>query len=902
MADEKKMKKEDGPGNGANANGQAQPRHTEQPIEQEMEHSYIDYAMSVIMGRAIPDVRDGLKPVHRRILFAMNDQGQTHDKPYRKSARIVGEVLGKYHPHGDIAVYDTLVRMAQSFSLRYPLIDGQGNFGSVDGDSAAAMRYTECRLSKISKEMLEDIEKDTVGFTKNFDETLDEPLVLPARLPNLLINGSSGIAVGMATNIPPHNIVEVIDGIIRVIDEPGVDLIDLMDIIKGPDFPTGGIIYGKAGIQSAYYSGRGALKVRAKTHIEDRDKGGERKRIIVDEIPYMVNKSTLIEGIADLVKRKVIDGITDLRDESDRDGMRVVIELRKGVFDDVILNQLFHHTSLETTFGIINYALVDGEPRVLGLRELIDQFVNFRREVVRRRTQWELTKAEDREHILKGLIIALENLDAVIETIRKSRDGDEAKDKLMARFGLSEKQVKAILDMRLQRLTGMERDKVRQEEREVAARIVRLREILADEKEILKIIRDDLRELKELYGDERRTVIVEGEMDMDLEDIIPNERVVVQITNRGYVKRQPVDAFRKQRRGGVGLVGMETKEEDYVVDMYTTLTHNFILFFTNKGRLHWLKCYRIPIGGRHAQGKPIVNLIPRLEEGETINAMIPVDKFDDDRYIVFATRKGLIKKTRLSAYKHIRVSGINAIGLYPDDDVVATVLSDGKKELVLVSKTGQAVRFDEARVRPTGRSSHGVRGIRLRDKDELVTMTAPMSSSVILILTENGFGKRSQVSDYRKTNRGAHGVIGIKSGERNGNVVDVRVVEESDEMMLTSTSGMTIRIPVRDISIIGRATMGVRVMRLRTGDKLIAVAKLAKADVEEDAGEEAVSKKALRDIDALVKDIISEQEGGGKEGNGTSQPSPAPDEGDEKVDAQAEAPATKRGRGGSKKP
>ncbi len=802
---------------------EATQKVVQRTIEVEMKKSYIDYAMSVIVGRALPDVRDGLKPVHRRILYSMYDMGLTSGKAHKKSARVVGEVLGKYHPHGDMAVYDSLVRMGQDFSMRYLLIDGQGNFGSVDGDSAAAMRYTECRLAAIAEEMLEDIDKDTVNFVDNFDGSLKEPEVLPAKLPNLLINGSSGIAVGMATNIPPHNLREVADAIIHLIDNPNMEVMELMEFIKGPDFPTGGIIYGVNGIIEAYSTGKGRLKVRARTKIEEHE---NKKKIIVTEIPYMVNKANLIEAIAELVKDKRIDGITDLRDESDREGMRVVIELRKEVMEEIVLNQLFSHTQMEVTFGVINLALVNNEPRVLTLKETLQSFVDYRKTVVIRRTNFELEEARKRDHILQGLIRAVDELDETIALIRASKSGEEARDALIQRFQLSDDQAKAILDMRLQKLTGLEIENLRQEFQEIEKRIRDLEDILANEKRIMDIIKAEVLEIKEEHGDERKTEIVHDAIDLDIEDLIPVEDMVVIITHDGYIKRLPINTYKQQRRGGVGLIGMETKEEDHVVDLFVTSTHNYIMFFTNHGRVYWLKAYMIPVGGRHAKGKPIVNMLPGLEEGEKVLDTIPVKDFDDQHSLVFATKKGIIKKTKLSAYAHVRSSGIIALGLEPGDELVDTRLTDGKKEVVIATKDGQAVRFEESEVRSMGRPAKGVIGIRLYPGDEVVSMAAVTSDSKLLSITENGYGKMSLVSGYRKTKRGGRGVITIKTGDRNGKVIAALDVLEDDELIVTSTGGMVIRIPVTDIRVMGRATMGVTIMRLRNGDRVTAVARL----------------------------------------------------------------------------
>ncbi|HEB37629.1 MAG TPA: DNA gyrase subunit A [Thermoplasmatales archaeon] len=792
-------------------------------IENEMKRAFIDYSMSVIMSRALPDIRDGLKPVHRRILYAMHEMGLTHERPYKKCARIVGETLGKYHPHGDQAVYDALVRMAQDFSLRYPLIDGQGNFGSVDGDSPAAMRYTEARMAKISKLMLQDIEKDTVDWVDNFDGSLKEPEVLPATLPNLLVNGSSGIAVGMATNMAPHNLSEIIDGITAVIDQPDIEIHELMEIIKGPDFPTGGIIYGREGILSAYSTGRGLIRVRAKTHIE----GEEKKRIIVTELPYQVNKANLLRNIAELAKNKKIEGISDLRDESDRRGMRIVIELKRDAIEDVVLNQLFEHTDMQSTFGILNLAIVDGEPRILTLKEMIQHYVRFRVEVITRRTKHDLRKAEEKIHILEGLLIALKNIDEVIRLIRESKEVEEAKSKLMYRFSLTEKQAKAILDMRLQKLTGLEIESVERDYNETKQLIEKLKELLSDRQNILNEIKRELQEIKEKFGDERRTEIVEGEADIEIEDLIPVQDVVVTITNSGYVKRIPVETYKTQHRGGKGLVGMQTKEEDVVVDSFITSTHDYIMFFTNFGKAYWLKGYRIPEGGRHSKGKAIINLLPKLEEGEYVETAIPVHAFDDEHYLVFATRNGLIKKTALSAYSNIRVNGIRAIKLDDGDELIGTKLSDGKQTVVLASADGQACRFDESEVRPMGRVARGVIGMRLGRGDRVVSLEIVGEDGDLLTITENGYGKRTSIKEYRKTHRGSKGVRTIITNERNGRVIFVKEVKDDDEVMITSKEGMMIRIPVKDIRRQGRNTMGVRIMKLNEGDKVASVAKIA---------------------------------------------------------------------------
>ena len=836
------------------------------PIEVEMKKSYIDYAMSVIVGRALPDVSDGLKPVHRRILYAMNEMGLVRGKSHKKSARVVGEVLGKYHPHGDVAIYDTLVRMAQSFSMRYPLVDGQGNFGSVDGDSAAAMRYTECRLAPIASEMLEDVDEETVDFVDNFDGSLKEPVVLPSRLPNLLINGSSGIAVGMATNIPPHNLSEIVDAVVLMIDThiEGRDpeLKELMDLVKGPDFPTGGVIYGAAGIVEAYSSGRGRIRVRARTTVE-RDEDTGRASVIVTEIPYMVNKSTLMEEIAELVKSKRIEGISDLRDESDREGMRIVIDLKRDAMEEVVLNQLFAHSQLQTTFGINNLALVNNQPRVLSLKEMLEYHIEHRFDVVKRRIQYRLREAERKAHILAGLMIALDHLDEVIKIIRKSKTRDEARTALMKKYLLTEVQTKAILEMQLQRLTGMEMQAVKDDFERTTKLVEEYKSILKDEKKILGIIKDEALSLKDKYGDSRRTDIETHGADLDYEDLIPVEDVLVTISRTGYIKRISLDTYVSQKRGGVGLVGMGTKEEDHVVDMFVTSSHDYVMFFTNRGMGYWLKAYRIPVGGRHSKGKPIVNLIDRLQEGEYVMGKIPISSFDEDRFLVFATKKGLIKKTRLMAYSHVRQSGIIATRLDQGDELIGVAITDGSKEVVLATKLGYAGRFSEGDVRATGRATYGVKGLTLRKADEVVSMAVVDEPDHLLTVTERGFGKRSLVSDYRKTKRGGKGVITIKTGGRNGNVLSVLAVTDDDELIFTSVNGMIIRMPVHDIRLQGRATLGVRLMRLREGDRVTAVARLVGVADEERVVEsgKTITKAPTENGDLLDDDAIGDEGG-----------------------------------------
>lgn len=792
-----------------------------QPIEREMSRSYVDYSMSVIVGRALPDVRDGLKPVHRRILYAMNDLGIPYNRPHKKSARIVGEVLGKYHPHGDTAVYDAMVRMAQPFSLRYPLVDGQGNFGSVDGDSAAAMRYTEARLTKMSADMLADIDKDTIDFVDNFDGSLKEPVVLPSKVPNLLVNGSAGIAVGMATNMPPHNLSEVVDATVYAIDNPDADVPELMQFIKGPDFPTGGIIHGLGGIISAYKTGRGKIKVRSKTHFEEKSNG--KAMIIVDEIPYQVNKERLIEQIADAVRNKDIEGITNVNDESDKDGMRIVIELHKDAMESVVLENLFKHTQMEITFGVINLALVNNKPMQLTLRELIRQYIEHRKEVVKRRTAFDLDVARKRYHILEGLMAAINRMDEVIELIRASKNADEASEGLQNLLSIDADQAKAILDMKLQKLTGLEIDGVIGEYNDIKKLMIDLEDILAHEGRVLQIIKDELVEMKEGYGDERRTEIDPNAIDSDEEDLIPREEVVITITKDNYIKRIPLRTYKQQGRGGVGLIGMQTKEEDDVANMFVTCTHDHIMFITNTGRLHWLKGYKIPEGSRQSKGKPIVNMLPDLEDGEKVVNTISVSEFTDDKALVFCTKLGIIKKTILSAYGNIRARGIKAIKLEEGDELISTGITDDTNEIVIATKHGQAARFDESEVRATGRDTMGVKGITLSDDDEVVGMTIVKPEDMILSVSENGFGKISVVDEYRKTHRGSKGVITMKTTERNGSVVAISKVCMDDELMVTSKQGKMIRIKVSEIRVTGRNAAGVKIMDMRNDDKIIAL-------------------------------------------------------------------------------
>ncbi len=801
-------------------------------IEDEMRKSYMDYAMSVIIGRALPDVRDGLKPVHRRVLFAMSELGNEWNKPYKKSARVVGDVIGKYHPHGDTAAYDTIVRMAQSFSLRYPLVDGQGNFGSVDGDSAAAMRYTEVRMSRLAHELLADIDKETVDFGPNYDDSLQEPLVLPCKFPNLLVNGSEGIAVGMATKIPPHNLVEVIDGLISVIDDPTLDYEELIKRIPGPDFPTGAFILGREGIREAYRTGRGIVQMRARALVE-KDRRTGKESIIVSEIPFQVNKARLIEKIAELVKEKKIEGIADLRDESDRDGMRIVIELKKETIPQVILNQLYKMTQMQTSFGIIMLAIVSGQPRVLTLREVLDRFIEHRKEIVIRRCIFELKKAEARAHILEGLKIALENLDEVIQIIKTSANPAEAKTRLMGRFAFSELQAQAILDMRLHRLTGLERDKIIAEYNDILALIKRLKEILASEVEILRIIKTELLEIKERFGDARRTEIIEKTGELSLEDLIVEEDMVVTVSHGGYIKRNAVSLYRAQRRGGKGKTGMRPKEEDFVERLFIASTHSYVMVFTDLGKVYWLKVHEIPQGGRASRGKAIVNLL-QLASGEKVTTILPVKEFVDGKYIITATQNGTVKKTELMAYANPRVGGIIALTIDEGDRLIAARLTDGTTDILLASRNGKAIRFPEKDARSMGRTARGVRGMLLEDDDRLIGMETVTDSTAatLVTVTENGYGKRTDLDEYRVQSRGGKGIITIKTSERNGKVVDIKLVDEDDDLMFITDRGKVLRTGVAHLSVIGRNTQGVRLMVLEPGERIVAVAKLAEKDEE----------------------------------------------------------------------
>ncbi|SHK00446.1 DNA gyrase subunit A [Paramaledivibacter caminithermalis] len=798
-------------------------------IADEMKKSYIDYAMSVIVGRALPDVRDGLKPVHRRILYAMNELGLSPDKPHRKSARIVGDVLGKYHPHGDTAVYDAMVRLAQDFSTRYMLVNGHGNFGSIDGDGAAAMRYTEAKLTKLSVEMLRDIDKETVDYIPNFDETLKEPTVLPSRYPNLLVNGSSGIAVGMATSIPPHNLGEIIDGAVKMIDDPDTDIEDIIKTIKGPDFPTGAIIMGKEAIKEAYRKGKGRVTVRSNVEIEDIGKG--KSAIIVKEIPYQVNKAKMIEGIANLVRNKKIEGITDIRDESDRNGIRIVIELKKDTNANVVLNKLYKHSQMQTTFSIIMIALVDGQPKVLNLYEMLRYYLDHQKEVVTRRTQFDLNKAEARAHILEGLKIALDNIDAIINLIRSSKNVAEAKEGLMKNFNLTDIQAQAILDMRLQKLTGLEREKIEEEYEELIKTITRLREILANERLLMNIIKEELIEIKEKYNDKRRTKISAKEDEIDIEDLIDEEEVFITLTHMGYIKRVPATTYTSQKRGGKGISGLSTREEDFVETIFTTSTHNYILFFTNHGKVHKIKAYEIPEAKRQAKGTNIVNIL-YLEPNEKITAVIPIKEFTEDGYLVMATKKGMIKKSELSQFDTLRKTGLIAISLKDEDELISVKLTDGKRELILVTVEGMSIRFNENDVRNMGRSAMGVKAINLDKNDYVVDMGLIEEGTDLLVVSENGYGKRTSLEEYRIQSRGGKGIKTYNISEKTGKLVGAKVVSDNDEVMLINTSGIVIRLEVKGISRFGRNTRGVRLMRIKENDSLASIAKVSD-DIEE---------------------------------------------------------------------
>jgi len=791
-------------------------------IEDEMKKSYLDYAMSVIVSRALPDVRDGLKPVHRRILFAMNELGLTPDKPYRKSARVVGDVLGKYHPHGDTSVYDAMVRLAQDFNTRYPLVDGHGNFGSVDGDSPAAMRYTEVRMTKLTLEMLRDINKETIDFRPNFDETLKEPVVLPSRFPNLLVNGSSGIAVGMATNIPPHNLREVIDGIVMLIDNPDVDIDELMKVIKGPDFPTGAMIMGTEGIKSAFRTGRGKIQIRAVANIEENGKG--KNRIVVTEIPYQVNKASLIEKIAELVRDKKLDGISDLRDESDREGMRIVIELKRDANPNVVLNNLYKQTQLQTTFGVIMLALVDDEPRVLNLKQMLSYYIEHQKEVVIRRTKYDLNKAEERAHIIEGLKIALDHIDEIINIIRSSKEESTAKQRLMDTFGLSDKQAQAILDMRLRRLTGLERERLEEEYEGLIKEINRFKEILSSERILLDLIKNELLEIKEKYGDQRRTRIMPAADEINIEDMIEKEDVIITLTHSGYIKRIPESTYRIQRRGGKGITGLTTKENDFVENLVVTSTHDTILFFTNNGKAYLLKAYEIPEGKRQAKGTNIVNLL-NLGRNEYITAVIPIHEYDPESNLIFVTKNGIIKKTKMHLFKNIRKNGIIAINLKEEDELIQVKKTEGNRELILVTAKGMSIRFNENDVREMGRNATGVKAINLTENDEVVAMDLVEEGKHLLVVSEYGYGKRTQLSEYRVQSRGGKGLKTYNIKDKTGLLVSAKVVDDEDEVIMISKSGIIIRLKVKDISVMGRSTQGVKLMKIEEDDRIMAVAK-----------------------------------------------------------------------------
>jgi DNA gyrase subunit A len=795
-------------------------------IGMEMRTSFMEYAMSIIVSRALPDVRDGLKPVHRRILFAMSELGMTPDKPYKKSARIVGEVIGKYHPHGDSAVYETMVGMAQDFTYRNMLVDGHGNFGSVDGDFAAAMRYTEARLSKISMELLRDMQKETVDFVPNYDGEEQEPSVLPSRYPNLLVNGTYGIAVGMATSIPPHNLGEVIDAVQQIIENPDVTPLELMQSIKGPDFPTGAFILGREGIRSAYTTGRGSVTMRSKVNIEENN---NKTRIIVYELPFKVNKARLVEKIAELVRDKVIDGITDLRDESDRTGMRIVIELRRDVNPNVVLNNLYKHTPMQSNFGIIMLALVNGEPKVLNLKEMLHYYLKHQQEVIRRRTEFDLRKAEARAHILEGLRIALDHLDEVISLIRASRTAEEAREGLMTRFQLSYDQAQAILDMRLQRLTGLEREKIESEYAELIAKIAELRAILADEQLILGIISEELHEIKEKFADARRSEITIGEESIEDEDLIPREDVIITITHTGYIKRLPVTTYRSQKRGGRGVVGMDTKEHDFVEHLFVTNTHHYLMFFTNKGKVYRLKAYEIPDLSRTARGTPIINLI-QIEQGEMVNAVIPVEEFDSEQYLFFATKNGIVKKTPLDDYSNIRKGGLIAINLREDDDLIGVKLTDGNQEIIMGTNQGISIRFPEKDVRPMGRSATGVKGIHISKNDAVIDMDVVNNDHDVLIVTSKGYGKRTPMSEYRIQSRGGKGIKTLNVTSKNGPVISLKVVTDDEDLMIITASGTIIRTSMSGINTMGRNTQGVRLINTREDDEVATVSRVEKSE------------------------------------------------------------------------
>jgi DNA gyrase subunit A len=792
-------------------------------IEDEMKRSYLEYSMSVIVGRALPDIRDGLKPVHRRILYAMHDLKNYFNRPFKKSARVVGDVIGKYHPHGDTAVYDTIVRMAQDFAMRYPLVDGQGNFGSVDGDSAAAMRYTEIRMTRLAQDFLSDIDKETVDFMENYDGSLTEPVILPTTIPNLLINGSSGIAVGMATNIPPHNITEVCDAVIRLLDEPGTDLETLLHIIPGPDFPTAGFILGRKGIREAYRTGRGVIKIRARAFVEK--VGQNRERIIISEIPYQVNKARLLEKIAYLVKEKKIEGIADIRDESDRDGMRVVVDVKRDAISLVILNRLYKFTQMEVSLGIILLAIVNGRPQVLTIKEILEHFVAHRREMIIRRTIYDLRKAEERAHILEGLKKALDFLDEIIELIRSSSDPREAKARLMSDFDFSDVQAQAILDMRLQRLTGLEREKINAEYADLIKSIDRFRAILSSDRMVLQIIKEETQEIKGRYGDERRTEILEESGEIDVEDLIADEDMVVTISHEAYIKRNPISLYRAQRRGGKGMTGVKPKAEDFVENLFVASSHDYFLFFTNLGRVYWKKVHEIPEAGRMARGKAIVNLL-ELNRDEKVATILAIKDFQEGKYAVMATKNGLVKKTELLAYSRLRAGGIMAIKIRENDELIAVRVTTGDQDIFLASRQGKSIRFNESGLRAMGRVSSGNIGIRMDAGDELVAMEDLQEGATILTVTENGYGKRTRTEEYRRQSRGGKGILTIKPSLRNGPVVASYQVAQTDQVMIITEHGKIIRMKVADISVIGRNTQGVKLIDLGEGEKVVAVAKL----------------------------------------------------------------------------
>lgn len=823
-------------------------------IEQEMRQSYMDYAMSVIIGRALPDVRDGLKPVHRRVLYAMSELGNDWNRAYKKSARIVGDVIGKYHPHGDAAVYDTIVRMAQDFSLRYPLVDGQGNFGSIDGDPPAAMRYTEIRMTRIASEILADLDHDTVNFLENYDGTLTEPVVLPAKIPNLLINGSSGIAVGMSTNIPPHNLGEVVDGLLALLVDPSLTAVDLMQYIPGPDFPTSGFIYGTSGIREAYETGRGIVQMRARTSVETNEKSGKNS-IIVSEIPFQVNKARLIERIAELVNEKRIDGISDLRDESDRDGMRIVIELKRDAVPTIVINQLYRMTPMQESFGVIMLAIVDGRPQVLTLKDTLLFFLAHRREVVRRRTAFELKKAQDRLHILAGLKIALENLDAMLQLIRHGQNPASVRQGLMTQFSLSEPQAQAILDMRLQRLTQLEQGKILDEHNETVALIQRLQTVLASAQEIDALIISELKDIRTRFADERRTEIVIDTTNISDEDLIAEVDMVVTISHEGYVKRNSPTLYRSQRRGGKGVMGAATREEDFVEHLFICSTHSFFLCFTTIGRVYWIKVHEIPQGGRTAKGKAIVNLLP-LREKEKISAFLPVREFQEGKHILFATRKGLVKKTELMAYSNPRRDGIIALALEDDDEVIGVRLTDGTQEIVLSTKNGQAIRFAEEEVRSTGRGTYGVKGITLEEGDAVVSLETINTGATLLTVSAKGYGKRSEVEEYRRRSRGGKGIITMRTTDKSGEIISVRQVTDDDHLMLMTDTGRIIRLRMVELRVIGRNTQGVRLVTTGPEERVVSLALLAEKEDEIVAEEAAVALVAEEEISTTTEEDL----------------------------------------------